>query len=70
MKPSDVKGGALYRHFKGGLYRVLGFAIHTETLETMVIYCDVETNAIWVRPIKMFCEKVSDVQRFTEVEEE
>lgn len=70
MKPSDVKGGALYRHFKGGLYRVLGFAIHTETLETMVIYGDVETNAIWVRPIAMFCEKVGNKQRFTEVEEE
>ena len=69
MKPSDVKG-ALYRHYKGGLYRVLGFAIHTETLEAMVIYGDVETNAIWVRPIAMFCEKVGKVQRFTEVEEE
>lgn len=71
MKPSDVKCGALYRHYKGGLYRVLGFAdIHTETLETMVIYGDVETSAIWVRPIAMFCSKVRDVQRFTEVDDE
>ena len=69
MKPNDVKGGALYRHFKGGLYRVCGFATHTETRETMVIYEDVE-GKIWARPIEMFCEMVGDVQRFTEVNEE
>ena len=69
MKPSDVKGGALYRHFKGGLYRVCGFATHTETEETMVIYEDVEWGKIWARPIAMFCEMVGDVPRFEEVEE-
>ena len=69
MKPSDVKGGALYRHFKGGLYRVCGFATHTETGETMVIYEDVEWGKIWTRPIEMFCEMVGDKPRFEEVEE-
>jgi hypothetical protein len=70
MKPSDVKGGALYRHYKGGLYRVCGFATHTETGETMVIYEDLKWGTIWARPIEMFCEMVGDVQRLTEVEEE
>ena len=69
MKPNDVKGGALYRHFKDGLYRVCGFATNTETGETMVIYEDVEWGKIWARPIEMFCEMVGDKPRFEEVEE-
>jgi len=28
----------LYRHFKGTIYKVLGTAIHTETLEKLVLY--------------------------------
>ena len=27
-----------YRHFKGNLYEVLDTAIHSETLEKMVVY--------------------------------
>ena len=69
MKPSDVKGGVLYRHFKGGMYRVCGFATHTETRETMVIYENVYSGTIWARPIEMFCEMVGDKPRFEEVEE-
>ena len=33
----DILPG-LYRHFKGGLYRVEGVARHSETLEEMVVY--------------------------------
>lgn len=69
MKPNDVKGGALYRHFKGGLYRVCGFATHTETGETIFTYENVHSGTIWVGPIEMFCEMVDDKPRFEEVEE-
>jgi hypothetical protein len=27
-----------YRHYKGNLYEVVGFAKHSETLEDMVVY--------------------------------
>lgn len=49
-----------YKHFKGGEYDVLGFAKHTDTLETLVIYREFEEkpdyNAsvksdIWARPL-------------------
>lgn len=46
-----------YRHFKGNEYEVIGFAIHSETNEKMVIYKalygDYET---FVRPYDMFKE--------------
>lgn len=54
-----------YRHFKGGEYRLLYLARHSETDEIMVVYqalypCG-ETPAgegIWVRPLRMWMETV------------
>lgn len=49
-----------YKHFKGNLYEVICLAKHTETGEEMVIYRDLSDSAkIWVRPAKMFNEKVN-----------
>ena len=47
-----------YRHFKGGLYEVLGEAKHSESLEDLVMYKHASENTLWVRPKKMFLEKV------------
>lgn len=50
-----------YRHYKGKLYRVIGVAKHSETLEDLVVYeClyDNPRSKIWVRPMKMFLEDV------------
>ena len=50
-----------YRHFKGKYYEVIGVAKHSETLEEYVYYkClhDNSTSTYWVRPLKMFTEKV------------
>lgn len=46
-----------YEHFKGGLYKVLGIAKHSETLEELVVYKNSEGD-FWVRPVKMFLEEV------------
>ncbi len=54
----QVKLG-IYRHFKGGMYQVIGFARHSETLEKLVVYQALYKNyGIWVRPINMFTEEV------------
>lgn len=47
-----------YKHYKGGLYRVIGEAKHTETGEDLVVYISAATGQLWVRPAKMFYEMV------------
>ena len=48
-----------YRHFKGHEYEVIALAKHSETLEDMVVYRNLDDRKdVWVRPLKMFLEKV------------
>lgn len=54
----DIKTGK-YRHFKGNMYRVLGVASHSETLEPMVVYQALYGKEdLWVRPAAMWNEIV------------
>lgn len=54
-----LKIGKVYRHYKGKEYLVLHIAKHSETLEDMVVYQALYgEKRIWVRPIRMFLEKV------------
>jgi hypothetical protein len=51
--------GKIYKHYKGGLYIVVGISCHTETKETLVIYKDLKIEGLdktWARPIEMFEE--------------
>ena len=68
-----------YRHYKSGdLYEVIGIALHTETLEELVVYRALYhsekfgDNCMWVRPKAMFLEDVKynglTVPRFQFVE--
>jgi hypothetical protein len=55
---SEVPAGR-YRHFKGGLYEVLGVARHSETEEELVVYRPLYgAGGLWARPKKMFLEQV------------
>ena len=61
-----------YRHFKGNVYDVIGFAKHSETGEKLVIYRSVENpDEVWARPYKMFAETIGSdgqtVKRFTKI---
>lgn len=67
----EIKKGT-YKHFKGDLVKVIGLAKHSESLEDMVMY---EHGDIWVRPLSMFTEEVTNpegnkVPRFTFIGEE
>jgi hypothetical protein len=63
-----------YRHFKGGLYEVVGAALHSETLEPYVVYKALYDNPVklWVRPYTMFIEYTTVdgelVKRFTKID--
>ena len=52
-----------WKHFKGHDIEVLGEVKHTETEEDMVLYWHIESDGtktqMWVRPKKMFLEKVT-----------
>ena len=50
---------ARYRHYKGGLYELVGVARHSESHEPMVVYRPLYgEGALWVRPFTMFFESV------------
>ena len=47
------------------MYRVIGMALHSETLQPMVVYQplyetpDIPEGTLWVRPAEMFSENVN-----------
>ena len=66
--------GREFRHFKGNLYRLEGFAKDSETLEEMVVYRALYgEGGLWVRPAKMFFETIErdgkTMKRFAHVED-
>ena len=69
MTIEDIRPG-IWRHFKGNRYEVLGIALHSETLEPMVVYRALNGEyRVWVRPASMWLETVERdgkvYQRFT-----
>ena len=54
----EMKKG-IYRHYKGGEYKILNEVKNSENQEEMVVYQDLnDESKIWVRPKKMFLEDV------------
>jgi hypothetical protein len=57
----QLKAG-VYKHYKGGLYLVLGVARHSETEESLIAYVPLgvlDKPRIVVRPYEMFFEDVT-----------
>lgn len=52
------KPGEYYRHFKGGDYRIVAIAKHTETEELLVIYKEWLGTGVYARPLSMFMSEV------------
>lgn len=59
MKDRELNTGMVYRHFKGGLYRIMCFATHTETGEKLVVYQALYgAYEVYARPYGMFVSEV------------
>ncbi|WP_295857203.1 DUF1653 domain-containing protein [uncultured Xylophilus sp.] len=59
LPPLQTTRTGLWRHYKGGLYAVVGSARHSETLEPMTVYRALYgERGLWVRPAAMFAEEV------------
>jgi hypothetical protein len=61
-----------YRHYKGGLYKVLTLANHTDTKEALVVYKSISFGGVYARPLKEWSETVTNddgqqVKRFEEI---
>lgn len=59
----------IYQHYKGGHYKVLMLAKHSETNDTVVVYQSIHFGSYHVRPLPMWSEEVEikggpNVQRF------
>lgn len=46
---------------RGTYYKILYVALHSETLEKMIVYMSVEDDKVWVRPYNMFFKKFTEV---------
>lgn len=60
----EIIPGAIYQHYKGKQYRVIGVGKHSESLEDMVLYEALYENSLgrlWCRPAYMWSEMI-DVQ--------
>jgi hypothetical protein len=51
---------AIYQHYKGGRYKVIGIGKHSETNELLVICKSIEFGSIHARPLDTFFEKVTN----------
>lgn len=57
----NIIPGAIYQHYKGKPYRVIGVGKHSESLEDVVLYEALYENPLgrlWCRPASMWFEIV------------
>jgi thioredoxin len=62
MTEAEALKEATHQHYRGGLYKVIGTALHTETQESVVVYEHLypHERALYVRPADMFYGKLED----------
>lgn len=65
----EIKVGEIYKHFKGTFHKVIAIALHSETLEKMVVYTHEDSEEVWVRPYSLFNSFV-DKKKYPECEQE
>lgn len=74
MTRETPKLGDVYRHFKGGYYKIIAVGHHSETKKKLVVYYDLSGKNSTeqdpcIRPLQMFMSKVDHV-KYPTVEQE
>ena len=73
LRASGVLPGQTYKHFKGGVYKVVAVGLNEADLEPLVHYraADDEYGIVWTRPLFVFTGRalVDDafVTRFVQI---
>jgi len=65
MTEHEAEKLATHRHYKGGLYRWIGTARHSETEEALTVYEHLwpHERGLWVRPLEMLEGCLEDGRR-------
>ena len=72
----EIKIGSIYKHFKGHVYRVVSIGYDSEKYNEsnpddsrLVVYENVDTKEVWIRPYDMFNSLV-DKEKYPDVLQE
>ena len=58
MTTRELTLPGIYRHYKGGLYRLLTVATNEADHEPVVVYMSLQHGSVWVRPVSSWVENV------------
>ncbi len=65
----EIKPGQIWKHYKGNDYKIIILGNHSETGEEMVVYEQLHSGKIYIRPMNLFFNQVEwegkTVPRFT-----
>ena len=71
-----IEIGKTYRHFKGHIYKVTNIGYDSENYDEsnpdnsrLVVYENVDTKEVWIRPYDMFNSKV-DKNKYPDIKQE
>ena len=72
----EIKIGNVYKHFKGHIYKVVNIGYDSENYDEqnpdnsrLVVYENIDTKEVWIRPYNMFNSKV-DKDKYPDVKQE
>lgn len=71
----EIKVNDIYKHFKGHVYKVIAIGYDSENYNEedpsksrLVVYQNVESNEVWVRPYDMFNSLV-DKKKYPDIKQ-
>jgi len=72
----EIEIGKTYKHFKGHIYKVINIGYDSENYDEknpdnsrLVVYENIDTKEVWIRPYDMFNSKV-DKNKYPDVNQE